>query len=237
MPRVTWGRPKPRPLAGSNPSAAARRNALRTCPSMSRLDRIETTILDVPRQKGAIQIPPDTRSVRKLVIPALQRLFLVRPINVAELGQAGVARCECRRGAHRWVARAAAAVELGHGSPPMRPSAALCLGALGLALVHPGKGSRLAFAVGLAVYAFAVGGLGLILINLDPGIDPWLAPRTAADGALPFPGRRRGGGCTWARGRRTRAELFRAPSRRCRRARQHDRRGCGVPPPRLPDRD
>jgi hypothetical protein len=61
---------------------------------MSRLDRIETTILDVPRQKGAIQIPPDARSVRKLVIPLLQRLFLVRPINVAELGQARVARCE-----------------------------------------------------------------------------------------------------------------------------------------------
>jgi hypothetical protein len=74
----------------------------------------------------------------------------------------------------------------GTAFPPMRPSAALCLGALGLALVHPGKGSRFAFAVGLAVFAFAVGGLGLILINVDPGIDPWLAPRTAADRALPF---------------------------------------------------
>jgi hypothetical protein len=48
------------------------------------LDRIETTILDVPRQKGGIEIPPDTRSVRKLVIPLIQRLFLVRPINLAE---------------------------------------------------------------------------------------------------------------------------------------------------------
>jgi hypothetical protein len=61
---------------------------------MSRLDRIETTILDVARQKGAIQIPPDTRCVRKLVIPLLERLVLVRPINVAEPGQARVARCE-----------------------------------------------------------------------------------------------------------------------------------------------
>jgi hypothetical protein len=61
---------------------------------MSRLDRIETTILDVARQKGAIPIPPDTRSVRKLVIALPQRLFLVRPINVAELGHARVARCE-----------------------------------------------------------------------------------------------------------------------------------------------
>jgi hypothetical protein len=67
---------------------------LRTYPSMSRRDRIETTILDVARQKGGIQIPPDTRCVRKLVIPLLQRLFLVRPINMAELGQARVARCE-----------------------------------------------------------------------------------------------------------------------------------------------
>jgi hypothetical protein len=63
-PRVTWGRAKPRPLAGSNPSDAARRNALRTCPSMSHLDRIETTIPDVQRQKGAIQFPPDTLGVR-----------------------------------------------------------------------------------------------------------------------------------------------------------------------------
>jgi hypothetical protein len=74
-PRVTWGRAKPRPRAGSNPSAAARRNAVRPCPSISRLDRIETTILDVPRQKGAMQIPPDTRCVRKLVIALPQRLF------------------------------------------------------------------------------------------------------------------------------------------------------------------
>jgi hypothetical protein len=79
-PRVTWGRAKPRPLAGSNPP--------------DRWDRIETTILDVPRHKGGIQIPPDTRSVRKLVIPLPQRLFLVRPINVAEPGQARVARSE-----------------------------------------------------------------------------------------------------------------------------------------------
>jgi hypothetical protein len=37
---------------------------LRSCPSMSRLDRIETTILHVPPQKGGIEVPPDMRSVR-----------------------------------------------------------------------------------------------------------------------------------------------------------------------------
>src|SRR5215831_14373915 len=70
----------------------------------------------------------------------------------------------------------------GAGLPPMRPSAALCVAALGLALVHPGKGSRFAFAVGLVVVAVAAAGLGLILFNVDPGIDPWLAPRAAAEG-------------------------------------------------------
>jgi PAS domain S-box-containing protein len=76
----------------------------------------------------------------------------------------------------------------GAAFPTMRPSATLCLGALGLALLHPGEGSRLIFAVGLVVFAVAVVGLGFMLINVDPGIDPWLAPRAAVDGsgALPF---------------------------------------------------
>jgi PAS domain S-box-containing protein len=69
--------------------------------------------------------------------------------------------------------------------PPMRPSAALCLAALGLALVHPGKDSRFAFAVGLAVVAVAAVGLVLILLNVDPGIDPWLAAG-AVKGRVPF---------------------------------------------------
>jgi PAS domain S-box-containing protein len=65
----------------------------------------------------------------------------------------------------------------GAGFPPMRPSAALCIAALGLALMHPGKDLRFAFAVGLAVVAAAAVGLGLILFDIDPGIDPRLAPR------------------------------------------------------------
>src|SRR5262249_35973596 len=36
--------------------------------------------------------------------------------------------------------------------------------------------SRFAFAAGLAVVAGATAGLGLILFNVDPGIDVWLAP-------------------------------------------------------------
>ncbi len=74
----------------------------------------------------------------------------------------------------------------GASFPPMRPSAALCLAALGLALVHPGKDSRFAFAVGLAVIAVAAVGLVLILLNVDPGIDPWLSAGTAVDGPGPL---------------------------------------------------
>jgi PAS domain S-box-containing protein len=72
----------------------------------------------------------------------------------------------------------------GAGLPPMRPSSALCLAALGLALMHPGKDQRFAFAIGLAVVAVAVGGAGLILLNVDPGIDRWLA-RIALEGPGP----------------------------------------------------
>ncbi len=76
------------------------------------------------------------------------------------------------------------------GFPPTRPSTALCVAALGLALVHPGKNSRFAFAVGLAAVAAAAVGLGLILFKADPetGIDAWLAPRAVVEGpgAVPF---------------------------------------------------
>src|SRR5258706_14889282 len=46
----------------------------------------------------------------------------------------------------------------GAGFPPFRPLGALCLAALGLALVQPRKDSRLPFAVGLALAGLS--GLG-----------------------------------------------------------------------------
>jgi PAS domain S-box-containing protein len=69
----------------------------------------------------------------------------------------------------------------GPGLPAMRPLGALVLAALGLALMHPGKNSRVAFAVGLAVAALAVLALALALLNVDLvlGIDRWLAPSAA----------------------------------------------------------
>jgi PAS domain S-box-containing protein len=57
---------------------------------------------------------------------------------------------------------------------------ALCLAALGLALVYPGKDSRLPFAVGLAVAGVAALGLALVLFNVDLGIiNRWLVPSAA----------------------------------------------------------
>jgi PAS domain S-box-containing protein len=63
----------------------------------------------------------------------------------------------------------------GSGFAPMKPITALCLAALGLALVHPSKDSRFAVAVGLAVAALAA----LDLFGVDCGINHWLVPRAA----------------------------------------------------------
>src|SRR5215470_13894716 len=70
----------------------------------------------------------------------------------------------------------------GSGFATVKPVAALCLTALGLALVHPGKDSRFAFAVGFAVAAVAALDLGQDLLGFDLGINRWLAPRTAVPG-------------------------------------------------------
>ena len=47
--------------------------------------------------------------------------------------------------------------------------------------MHPGKDSRVAFAVGLAVAALAALGVALALLNVElaASIDRWLAPRAA----------------------------------------------------------
>jgi PAS domain S-box-containing protein len=64
----------------------------------------------------------------------------------------------------------------GAGFATVKPVMALCLAALGLALLHPGKGSRFAFAVGLAVAVFAALGLAVVFFNIELDIDRWLAP-------------------------------------------------------------
>src|SRR6266852_4053081 len=72
----------------------------------------------------------------------------------------------------------------GSGFASVKPETAACLVALGLALVHSGKNSRLAFALGLAVAAIATLDL-LDRFDIDFGINRLnhlLVPRAAAPG-------------------------------------------------------
>src|SRR6266446_5908666 len=72
----------------------------------------------------------------------------------------------------------------GSGFATVKPVVAFCLVALGLALMHPGKNSRLAFAVGLAVAAIAALDL-LDRFGIDLGINRLnrlLVPRAAVPG-------------------------------------------------------
>jgi hypothetical protein len=74
---------------------------------------------------------------------------------------------------------------LGPDFARVKPTTALCLTALGLALVHPGKNARFALAVGLTVVGIAV--LDLlnrfgIDVNID-GLNGLLVPRTVPPGA------------------------------------------------------
>jgi PAS domain S-box-containing protein len=66
----------------------------------------------------------------------------------------------------------------GAGFPAMKPVAAACLVALGLALIYPGRNSRLPVAVGLATAVLAA----LDLLGIDFGINRWLVPRAAVHG-------------------------------------------------------
>ncbi len=83
-----------------------------------------------------------------------------------------------------WWAELPLLTSWGAGWPPTRPLGALSLAVLGLALVHPGKDSRFAFAVGLGGVALAALILGLTLFNIELGIDRWLARHAA----VPRPG-------------------------------------------------
>jgi hypothetical protein len=71
-PRVTWGRAKPRPLAGSNPSDAARRNALRTC---RRLPARSATAVRDERRSALARWSGDTGGVYGLQALGVKRAF------------------------------------------------------------------------------------------------------------------------------------------------------------------
>ena len=70
----------------------------------------------------------------------------------------------------------------------VKPMTALCLTALGFALVHPGKNSRFAFVVGVVVATVAALDLGQNLFGFDLGIDRLLVPQPALErsGAASF---------------------------------------------------
>ena len=81
-----------------------------------------------------------------------------------------------------WWAKLPMLSSWGAGFAPTKPVTALCLTALGLALIHPGKNMRVAFAIGLAVAAVAAPDLALDLFGVDLGIDHGLVPRVAVPG-------------------------------------------------------
>jgi PAS domain S-box-containing protein len=78
-----------------------------------------------------------------------------------------------------WWGRLPLLSSWGPGFAATKPVAALCLTALGLALLHPGKNSRFALRVGLAVAAIAALPLVLVLFNVELDINRWLAPAAA----------------------------------------------------------
>jgi PAS domain S-box-containing protein len=82
-----------------------------------------------------------------------------------------------------WWAELPLLLNWGAGFQATNPVTALCLAALGLALLHPGKNSRFAFTVGLAVVATGVFVLSQDLFGTDFDFSPWwLAPRPALPG-------------------------------------------------------
>jgi PAS domain S-box-containing protein len=68
----------------------------------------------------------------------------------------------------------------GVGLPIERPLGALGLAILGLALMHPSKDARVVFPVGAVTAISAALGLVLVLSDVGPGINRWLAPAAAA---------------------------------------------------------
>ena len=71
------------------------------------------------------------------------------------------------------------------GSGTTKSVMAFCLAAIGLALLHPGKNSRVVCAVGLTVMAAAASDLSQVLFGIDLGLDRW--PAAASISSPPSP--------------------------------------------------
>jgi PAS domain S-box-containing protein len=83
-----------------------------------------------------------------------------------------------------WLTRLPLLTHWGSGYFAIGPFAILFLVAFGLALVHPGRDSRFAFAVGLAGITCATVILVLLLFNVELGGDRWPATRTPLAGSF-----------------------------------------------------
>jgi hypothetical protein len=82
-----------------------------------------------------------------------------------------------------WWAELPVLLRWGAGLEATNPVTALCLAALGLALLQPGKHWRFAFTIGLAVVAAGVIDLSQDLFGIDFDFNPWwLVPRPAVPG-------------------------------------------------------
>src|SRR6266566_245145 len=81
-----------------------------------------------------------------------------------------------------WWAEVPLLSRWGAGLAAMKPVTAMCLTTLGVALMFPGKDSRLAFAVGVAVVIVAALDLSQLLFNVELGIDRWLVPPDVVPG-------------------------------------------------------
>jgi hypothetical protein len=87
-----------------------------------------------------------------------------------------------------WWAGLPSLLSWGAGFGTTKPVTALCLAALGLALLHPGKNSRFALTVGLAVVAVGALGLSDDLFGIGFDFNRWLKRWLPAPGpwAAPF---------------------------------------------------
>jgi PAS domain S-box-containing protein len=79
-----------------------------------------------------------------------------------------------------WWAGLPLLLSWGPGFPPVRALGGLCLATLGLAIISPGKGCRVAAAAGVIVVLLATFVLALRLLTADPAIDRLTPPYPAA---------------------------------------------------------
>jgi PAS domain S-box-containing protein len=107
--------------------------------------------------------------------PKRQRASQVAGLAAAAIAAAALAG---------WWAQLPLLASWGQGLPAIWPAGALCLAALGLALLHPGRDGRFALAAGIAVASLSALLLGLVLLGINAALyrQAVLAGAPGADG-------------------------------------------------------